>query len=69
MPTVRDFKLLKSGEEAGLDDIGDEAAATMYGELDDKRAADWHDRERRENLSKHHHLTIDLGRTDRAGRR
>lgn len=41
IPVVRDFKLYKSGTEVSVAELGDEAVALIYGELDDKAAVVW----------------------------
>ena len=48
MPVVRDFKLYKSGTEVSAAELGDQAVALIYGELDDKAAVVWLEREEAE---------------------
>lgn len=48
MPVVRDFKVYKSGAEVSADEIDDLAVALIYGELDDKAAVVWREREEAE---------------------
>lgn len=48
MPVVRDFKLYKSDTEVNAAELGDLAVALIYGELDDKAAVVWLEREEAE---------------------